>query len=243
MFEDSFLDLLPENPLYALWDILAEFEKRESDAKRGKITIDLRFFLRALALLERYGEAAEVEIDGLDRRALEQKDEVQVIEDIRGFVSDLKARTKRKIKTFEFEESVHELDAYRDEFSSYPRNEISYEFSDSDISTIQRLISELREEISQSKVLEENHKQRLLVRLEKLQQEFHKKMSNLDRFWAFLGEAGSQLGQFGEDVKPLTDRIREMAGVIIRVSNIPNSLMIGGNHLLPEHNEGEDSEN
>jgi hypothetical protein len=58
-----------------------------------------------------------------------------------------------------------------------------YEFSQGDLDRVQHLINELREQISKVKTLKDEHQQRLLRRLEKLQAEMHKKVSDLDRFW------------------------------------------------------------
>jgi hypothetical protein len=67
-----------------------------------------------------------------------------------------------------------------------------------------------------SSLFEESHKQRLLKRLETLQRELHKKVSDLDKFWGLVGEAGVVLGKFGKDAKPIVDRIREIAGIVWR---------------------------
>lgn len=57
---------------------------------------------------------------------------------------------------------------------------------------------------------EDDHQARLLKQVESLQLELHKKMSNLDRFWGLVGDAGVIAGKFGKDAKPLVDRIREL---------------------------------
>ena len=92
----------------------------------------------------------------------------------------------------------------------------AYEFSEGDLDRVQTLINELREEISNHPRLEDGYRARLLKRLEKLQSELHKKMSDLDRVWGFLSEAGVFLGKFGEDAKPIVDRLRELAGIVWR---------------------------
>ncbi|MDD4295136.1 MAG: hypothetical protein PHP69_06455, partial [Candidatus Omnitrophica bacterium] len=56
-------------------------------------------------------------------------------------------------------------------------------------------------------------------RLEKLQQELHKRVSDLDRFWGIVGDAGVMLGKFGEDAKHLVDRIKELVDIIWRVQS------------------------
>lgn len=70
--------------------------------------------------------------------------------------------------------------------------------------------------ISGSNKLEDDHQRRLLAKLEKLQSELHKKVSDLDRFWGLLGEAGVVSGKLGRDAKPIVDRIREIAEIVWR---------------------------
>lgn len=88
-----------------------------------------------------------------------------------------------------------------------------YEFSDGDLALIQMRVNELRDLIAKSKRLDEKHKERILKKLEALQRALHKKMSSLDKLWGLVGEAGVILHKFGEDAKPLVDRIREIAEV------------------------------
>jgi len=91
-----------------------------------------------------------------------------------------------------------------------------YEFSEGDVSRIQVLINEVRQLITESGLIAGEHKSRLLKRLEGLQRELHKKVSDLDRFWGLIGEAGVMIGKFGNDVKPIVDRIREIAEIVWR---------------------------
>ena len=104
----------------------------------------------------------------------------------------------------------------------------AYVFTDGDLARIQKLINELRKLITQSKDFEDNHKERLLKRLENLQSELHKRMSNLDKLWALLPEAGVALGKFGENAKPFADRICEIAGIAwraqLRAEELPSAV-------------------
>ncbi len=98
-------------------------------------------------------------------------------------------------------------------FDSLFSNTFSYEFSEEDVNKIQTLINELRDELNSSELFEDEHKERLLKRLEYLQKEMHKKMANIDKIWGLLGDAGVVIGKFGKDVKPFTDRIIELAKI------------------------------
>lgn len=89
-----------------------------------------------------------------------------------------------------------------------------YEFSGGDLQQIQRLINELRDLISASDELEEKHKQRVLSRLEKLQSEMHKKVSDLDRVYGNVIELSIMARRVGENFKPVVDRIRELVAIV-----------------------------
>lgn len=116
-----------------------------------------------------------------------------------------------------------------------------YEFSQGDLERVQTLINQLRQIISETTGLEADHKARLLKRLEKLQMEVHKKVSDLDRFWGLIGDAGVVVGKLGTDAKPLVDRIREIADIVWRTQSRAEELPSGTLPPLLE-NKSDDSE-
>lgn len=75
----------------------------------------------------------------------------------------------------------------------------------------------MRQIISKTDNLAKSHKSRLLNRLEKLQSELHKSVSDLDRFWGLLIDASIVLKKVGENAKPIVDRVREIVDIIWRV--------------------------
>ncbi|MCW6054494.1 hypothetical protein [Pseudomonas fragariae (ex Marin et al. 2024)] len=95
-------------------------------------------------------------------------------------------------------------------------NSFSYEFTDGDLARVQTLVNELRTQISSSTNLEQKHRQRLLRRLEKLQSELHKKVSDLDNIYGLIGDAGVVLGKLGKDAQPIVERIRELTNITWR---------------------------
>lgn len=103
--------------------------------------------------------------------------------------------------------------------------ELRIEFHDDEIKQLQVLINELRDAISGCESLEANHKYRLLRRLERLQTELHKEVSNLDSMWMFIGDAAFVLGQAAEDAKPIFGGIR----AIMKIARIA----MGRTHGLP----------
>lgn len=105
------------------------------------------------------------------------------------------------------------INAYTARYENMLSDSFAYEFSQGDLERVQYLLNELRIQISALEELEESHKQRLLKRLEKLQSELHKRVSDLDRFWGLVGDAGVVMGKLGTDAKPIVDRIREIAQI------------------------------
>jgi len=97
-------------------------------------------------------------------------------------------------------------------------------------------VDELREEIQSSKLFEDKHKSRLLKRLEKLQSEMHKKMSDIDGFWGLVGDAGVVLGKLGKDSKPFVDRIREISDIVWRTQSRAEELPSGTQPPLLQDN-------
>jgi hypothetical protein len=112
-----------------------------------------------------------------------------------------------------------------------------YEFTKGDLNRIQVLVNELREEITASDLFEKKHQQRLLRRLEAMQSEMHKKMSDVDHIYGLIGDAGVVMGKLGKDAKPIVDRIKELTKITwntqARAEELPS---IDQNPLL-EHKE------
>lgn len=115
----------------------------------------------------------------------------------------------------------------RNKYNTAFNNSFSYEFTTGDLEKIQKLINELRDNISNSELFTSEHKQRLLRRLEKIQSELHKKISDLDRFWGLIGDAGVVIGKFGNDAKPIVDRIKEIADIVWRTQSRSEELPSG----------------
>ncbi len=143
----------------------------------------------------------------------------------------------------EFQAHAYEIQfaSIRDHYKTALKANFAYEFSQGDLERIQLLINELREQISQSNELEVGHKQRLLARLEKLQTELHKRVSDLDRFWGMIGDAGVVLGKLGKDAKPIVDRIREIADIVWHTQSRAEELPSGTKPPLLGHNEEENT--
>ena len=128
------------------------------------------------------------------------------------------AEIREALKTVLSELEKVELKLHRERLASKFRagigSKFSYEFTESDLKRIQTLLNELRALVSNTQHFEPEHQQRILAPLENLQKELHKKVSDLDRFWGLLGDAGVMLAKIGNDAKPIVDRIREMTSIV-----------------------------
>lgn len=107
----------------------------------------------------------------------------------------------------------HKLESLKKKFAGIIASTFAYEFTEGDVARIQTLINELRELIGTNDELEDQHKRRLLKRLEKLQSEMHKKMSDLDHFYGLTVECSVMLKKVGGNLKPIVDRISEITKI------------------------------
>ncbi len=87
-------------------------------------------------------------------------------------------------------------------FAKAMNSEYGYELTEGDVKEAQQLIDELRKFIQSTPDLSEDHRRRLLERLEMVQSELHKKMSSLDRIYCLTIEASIVAGKVGENAKP-----------------------------------------
>lgn len=132
------------------------------------------------------------------------------------------------------------LASLRSHFKTSLGTSFCYEFSQGDMERIQVLVNQLRDLISNVDHLEKDHQARLLKRLEKLQSEIHKKVSDLDRFWGLIGDAGVVLGKLGTDAKPIVDRVREIADIVWQTQARTEELPSGTKLALLEHKLSDD---
>ena len=117
-----------------------------------------------------------------------------------------------------------------------------YEFTPDEVSEIQNQINELRQLITAATDLEEPHKARLLRRLEQLQAELNKRMSDLDRFWGLIGDAGVAIRKFGKDTKrvaAMLAAIKTITWIVWKAQLLAHQLPPDSQHplLLPPHEQ------
>jgi len=81
------------------------------------------------------------------------------------------------------------------------------------LSEVQLKINELRDIVNTSELFDNNHKNRLLKIIEKLQREINQPVPNYDLALAGTIRLARTLGKSGQEIKPLTDRIKDLFGI------------------------------
>lgn len=89
----------------------------------------------------------------------------------------------------------------------------TFELSENDASRLFELCGQMRRIILGSDVFDEPHRLRLLNRIAAIEAETHKPKGMFDVVRGGINDLGETLGKFGKDVKPLTDRMREVVSI------------------------------
>ena len=204
MIDDNFVKNLPQDPVLAAGEICRKVVQTWEQQGSSAVNI-YEEYLSALgifsALAEAYGLKFELpELTG---------DRSQNIQQIYSFMRTIGTDIEKEIAKLT-------VQRVRDEYVAKIGRGFGYEFSDGDLKKIQELINELRNQISGSQLFEDKHRERLLKKLESLQSELHKRMSNLDKLWSLIGEAGIALGKLGKEAKPFVDLIKEIIFIVWR---------------------------
>jgi hypothetical protein len=205
LFDDKFLQSLPDDRYAALLMICQHSREwlEELDTREGLADIDTAKAVELLAALtEMQSRLPDVEYK-LPAPEVPGRELIRALIPI---VDLLHRRAQAEMQKHGFAQVRRALSAM------LPKG-YALEFTDGDIQRIQDLINELRDHISKSRDFAEDHKQRLLRRLERLQGEVHKRMSDADRIFGLIGDAGVAIGKFGKNAKPIVDRIRELAEI------------------------------
>jgi hypothetical protein len=165
-----------------------------------------------------------IESNGFDSRILKIELSGDVVRDCQQmFKYTQEIKNKFIVESRELKAKL-KIETYKNHYKSVLKSSFAYEFSQGDIDRIQILVNELREHITGMDNLSDDHKTRLLKRLEKLQSELHKRLSDLDKFWGIVGDAGVVLGKFGDDAKPIVDRIREISEIVWHTQTLAEGL-------------------
>jgi hypothetical protein len=210
LFTRDLLQSLPADSDDAIVVLCAEFEKFDGSLAPQEEVLSHNDYLEAFTILKAFCESRSLVFSAPALSTNQRKN----IDAIKGLFAGAAGTATTNIIRRDSNTVFQEKGAlYADIFARIS----VYEFSDGDFARVQQLINELRDLISNSNLITGDHKRRLLRRLEAMQAELHKRSSDIDRFWGFIGEAGIAVRKFGEDIKPISERIQELGRIVIAV--------------------------
>jgi len=210
MLTDYEIERLPKEPLEALRTVCKSFLETDASLKDSEHLGNYEDYLRCFALVDSIVEQYDLSFNA--KRPEIQNSVVADCANIASYIRQLYKEIKEQSARLTY-------DAQRAAIAIKLGRGHLYEFTDGDLQRIQSLISELRNLTSSTSDLNDDHKRRFLSKLERLQSELHKRVSDLDRFYGLVGEAGVVLGKLGKDAKPFVDRIREIAQIVWRTQS------------------------
>jgi len=214
-FDEEFLKSLPEEIPSALAAICEKYVSIYNSL--GKTTEQHTLIKESYGFVAAYSEANDLGLDvpqivgdfTADKNNADQ------------LFNGLRAKSSKEIGQSEFEQ-------FKKIHAARLGKVFHYEFSEGDLGLIQKLINELRDLISTTEELKEEHRYRLIKKLEKVQSELHKRVSDFDRFWGFCLDLSIVIGLMGKNAEPATDLVKKIVAIIwpaqTRAYELPSGL-------------------
>lgn len=205
VFDERFIESLPEEPEESVYKVCNQYlAQRERHAS----ALGTEYHQSSLSVIKALNEVFDLELNVPDPEEIQE----ELMDGmIISFFKALKEKHENRIERERIDAQVtNTFNMVLERFGS----KSLYEFSDDDLERIQKTINELRDMITSSDCFENKHKDRILRRLETLQREIHKKMSNVDKLWGFMIDFASTLGKCGEEAKPFFDILIEMKKIV-----------------------------
>ncbi len=203
------LSHLPADTFEALAALCTEFERFDGHARQLPEHHD--DYVEALGILRAFGAAREAKLEPFPEIGPQRH---QNIANITAYFARLRNTVRMELTSrharghFEFK---------TEEYLSLFSRIAMYEFPEPEFQRAVVLINELRELLRASALVSEDQQRRLLRKLEAMRGELHKKTTDIDRFWGFLGEAGIAMRKLGADFEPVSHRVLELARIVVGV--------------------------
>jgi len=195
VFSDNFIKKLPEDNTLALDAICDEyiaFKKIHCDNK-DPIEIEEMYsseLINAYALLLAFIESRKINLKDEPPDRL-SPDNVTAIKQIHSRFIELSKHIKPKVRSLTLKRAKEK---YLQAFNGF-----LYEFSTGDIKNIKQLIKDLRAQLESCNELDDDHKARVIKKLNDLDSEINIKMTNLDKAYALVIEAQILMHKLGKD--------------------------------------------
>jgi len=208
-FPPKLLQSLPSDNIEALAALCGEFERFDGHARQ--LPDHHGDYVEALSILRGFNIARETKLEPFPEMGSQRH---QNIASVTGYFNRLRDQVRTELSG---RYSKGYFETKTEEYVALFSRVSVYEFSETEFKRVHELVRELRDLIRGSSLITDEHKRRLLRRLEAMHAELHKKTSDIDRFWGFIGEAGIAMRKFGEDLAPISERVLELGGIVITV--------------------------
>jgi hypothetical protein len=208
-FPARLLQGLPADNVEALAALCGEFERFDGHARQ--LPEHHGDYVEALSILRGFAIAREITLEPFPEIGPQRH---QNVANVAAYFSRQRDQTRTELSG---RYSRGYFETKTEEYVALFSKVSVYEFSETEYKRVHELVRELRDLIRSSSLITEEHKRRLLRRLEAMHAELHKKTSDIDRFWGFIGEAGIAMRKFGEDLAPISERVLELGGIVITV--------------------------
>lgn len=197
----KYLELISENPISGALELCAYIRVTNDQYHEWNDgLIDLT--LQAFAALEVLVSEEQISVDA-ELPDIWQYSPIDMASTALGFIHSIEQELTQQASTIK-------LNDYRQKFSNLLSKRPAYEFTEGDIKQIQEHVNQLRELLQAATEFDEGHRARMLKRLEAFQGELHKKMSDLTKFFGFMGDMGVAMRTLGQDAKPIVDRYEQI---------------------------------
>ena len=213
MFDDEFIKKLPDDFLLASAQICDRFFECDAPCAtdQKKMIESYEQYLDALAFAEVFYSVNSIKI------AVPQLNhQLTAIKNILIIIDFFKQWNKRKELGLRARKGIDTYEGAKQQYAHLFGKGVSYEFSDDDFGRVQELLDRLRELLTKSEDFEEDHRFRMLKKLEALQRELHKRMSDFDKFWGFFIDSGIALSKFWVNAEPFIKGVKEILEIVCR---------------------------
>jgi hypothetical protein len=203
------LNHLPADNFEALAALATEFERFDGHARQLPEHHD--DYVEALGILRAFATARLATLEPFPEIGPQRH---QNITNITAYFAKLRTTVRLELTS---RHARGHFESKTEEYLSLFSRASAYEFAEPAFCRAQTLFTELRDLVRTSALLADDQKRRLLRKLEAARGELHKKTNDIDRFWGFLGEAAIAMRKLGPDFQPVTQRMLELAELVIGV--------------------------
>ena len=212
MFEDQFINRLPDDPTIAVIVICKEF--LAFHAANETAFLHYKGYIEALGFIQVYAEANNLE---MSFPQIDEKREQNIVRIEKFFLETC--------RTYESKYQQANLEDIKKKFASKLKSETVYTADDNEVITLKRQLITLRNEIEKNSPLDEDYKFRIIRKIDKILSISYKSMADLNPFWGLIGEKGIIAGKLRPEEKKIPELMKLVANTIwkiqLRSENMP----------------------